>query len=275
MKYRDAALFSDLDGTLFNCRGEVSAANRNAIESFIAKGGMFGIATGRASQNALQHLPGVNINAPSIVFNGAAVYDYANKRYILENHLGAESVPLIKELAECGRRLDIQIYTEYEIFYVTPEERSYEPFVDMHRPCTFCKVEDIEDRPWLKTLFLGAEEDLGYAGELIAQRDLEDKFDIVRGTTDILPDAKYIELLPHGTNKGSCVEVLRTLPSVSGRVIICVGDYWNDLEMLQRADVACVPRNGAEEIKAVARYITPDNNHDAIAYIIENIIPGL
>jgi len=54
-----------------------------------------------------------------------------------------------------------------------------------------------------------------------------------------------------------------------------VGDYWNDLEMLQRADVACVPLNGAEEVKALAHYITPDNNHDAIAYIIEKIIPGL
>ena len=53
MKCSDAALFSDLDGTLFNCRGEVSINNRNAIEDFIAQGGMFGIATGRASQNAL------------------------------------------------------------------------------------------------------------------------------------------------------------------------------------------------------------------------------
>ena len=85
----------------------------------------------------------------------------------------------------------------------------------------------------------------------------------------------YIELLPHGTNKGSGVEALRTLSSLSGRSIICVGDYWNDLEMLQRADVACVPLNGAEEVKALAHYITPDNNHDAIAYIIEKIIPGL
>ena len=48
MKCSDAALFSDLDGTLFNCRGEVSINNRNAIEDFIAHGGMFGIATGRA-----------------------------------------------------------------------------------------------------------------------------------------------------------------------------------------------------------------------------------
>ena len=172
MKCSDAALFSDLDGTLFNCRGEVSINNRNAIEDFIAQGGMFGIATGRASQNALQHLPGISINAPSIVFNGAAVYDYVNKRYILANYLDAESLPLIKELAECGKRLDIQLYTEYGIFYVTPEERSYKPFVDMHRPCTFCKVDDIADRPWFKTLFLGAEEDLDYARELIAKRGL-------------------------------------------------------------------------------------------------------
>ena len=52
MKCSDAALLSDLDGTLFNCRGEVSINNRNAIEDFIAQGGMFGIATGRASQTS-------------------------------------------------------------------------------------------------------------------------------------------------------------------------------------------------------------------------------
>lgn len=279
MKYRQTALFSDLDSTLFDHRGRVSEANIAAIKEYIAQGGLFGVATGRASYNALKYLSSVPINAPSIVFNGAAVYDYASKSYLAEAGLDKAAVGFIKELAAGERRLDIQIYTDEEICYITPREHAWQPFVDMHMPCSFCRAEDIEDKLWLKAVLISSRPDGGAELEqiksLIAQRGLEDKLDIVLGTTDILPEAKYFELLPHATNKGSGIELLRTLSPVAGRSIICVGDYWNDLEMLQKADIACAPENGADGVKAAARFITPSNDHDAIAYIIKSIIPQL
>ncbi len=48
MDYHNLALFSDLDGTLLDSQRQVSRENRQALEHFIAGGGLFGISTGRA-----------------------------------------------------------------------------------------------------------------------------------------------------------------------------------------------------------------------------------
>ena len=45
MDYHNLALFSDLDGTLLDSQRQVSRENRQALEHFIAGGGLFGIST--------------------------------------------------------------------------------------------------------------------------------------------------------------------------------------------------------------------------------------
>ena len=40
MRYDQAAILTDLDGTLFDSRGEVTPASRAAIRAFIAGGGL-------------------------------------------------------------------------------------------------------------------------------------------------------------------------------------------------------------------------------------------
>ncbi|MBQ1423482.1 MAG: HAD hydrolase family protein, partial [Lachnospiraceae bacterium] len=47
MRYDHAAILTDLDGTMLNSRGEVSADDRAAIRDFIDGGGLFGLASGR------------------------------------------------------------------------------------------------------------------------------------------------------------------------------------------------------------------------------------
>lgn len=76
MDYRDTVILTDLDGTLFNSQGLVSKEDRAAISAYIQQGGLFGVATGREPGNARVHLPDLPINAPSIVLNGAAVFDF-------------------------------------------------------------------------------------------------------------------------------------------------------------------------------------------------------
>ena len=63
MKYAGVALFTDLDGTLFNSQHAVSEKNRDAIARFTRQGGSFGISTGRGPVNAKQMLEGVELNA--------------------------------------------------------------------------------------------------------------------------------------------------------------------------------------------------------------------
>ena len=60
-----------------------------------------------------------------------------------------------------------------------------------------------------------------------------------------------------------------------GRTFIAIGDYSNDLELLQEADVAVAVANALPEVKTIADFITRSNDEHALADLIENIIPKL
>ena len=61
----------------------------------------------------------------------------------------------------------------------------------------------------------------------------------------------------------------------AGRTLIAVGDYWNDMELLEAADVACCPENAIDEVKAVCAHVLPSHNDDALAALIRDVIPAL
>lgn len=87
MDYSKVALFTDLDGTLFNSRTQVSERNREAIRRFCDQGGSFGISTGRGPINAKEMLPDVALNGWSVVLNGAEAYNYAEKATAFRTYL--------------------------------------------------------------------------------------------------------------------------------------------------------------------------------------------
>lgn len=55
-------------------------------------------------------------------------------------------------------------------------------------------------------------------------------------------------------------------------VIYAVGDYYNDIEMIERADVGIAVSNGVEKLREKATYITVDNEQGVIADIIDRLL---
>lgn len=54
---------------------------------------------------------------------------------------------------------------------------------------------------------------------------------------------------------------------------IAIGDEQNDIPMIREAHVGVAVKNGIQELKAAADYVTEnDNNHDAVAEVIEKFI---
>ena len=239
MNYTQTAIFSDLDGTLFDSHGLVSEKNLAAILDYTAQGGLFAIATGRSYLNAKKYLPGVQINAPCIVFNGAGVYDPKLQNYPYAVHADHEAVE--KVLFWCREHLpmiDTQVYGERMTYYVTPEEtRALEQF--------------------------------------LKESGVDQRVAIVRAITEIPPYHEHIELLPKNLNKGSALHFCRTLPIYAGRLMIGIGDYKNDIELLEAADIACCPENACDEIKNLSSHVLPSNNDNAIASLIYDCIPSI
>ena len=90
-KFSGVLIASDYDNTMVYTEGalksggplpSVSRENREAVEYFMAEGGTFSVATGRALPSFSRVREGVPMNGPTVLFNGAAIYDFAQQRYL-------------------------------------------------------------------------------------------------------------------------------------------------------------------------------------------------
>ena len=90
-KFDGVLLASDFDNTLLYTEDALRTGgpvpplperNREALAYFMAQGGRFAIATGRALPAFLRHAGDVPMNAPGVVCNGAAIYDFEKGEYL-------------------------------------------------------------------------------------------------------------------------------------------------------------------------------------------------
>lgn len=270
MDYSKVALFTDLDGTLFNSQTQVSERNRDAIRRFCAQGGSFGISTGRGPINAKEMLPDVALNGWSVVLNGAEAYNYAEDATAFRTYLNKPvAEQLMNWVIQKFPEVNIMLCTESHLLF--PSDPAYENrwFVDAHQPMDVVSMEEAKCSNWLKILFCAPMEIL----EQI--RCYGTKHRIEGILESIYTSPVYLEYMPPKVNKGKCLQRLRKVPELQGRTFVAVGDYTNDLELLQEADVAVAVGNALPEVKQIADHVICSNDEDAIAYLIDVLIPKL
>ena len=272
MKFDQTAIFSDLDGTLFDCQGKVSQKNLDAVLRYTESGGLFAIATGRCPANMEPYLRDVAYNAPSIVLNGGGIYDRSTDTFLYKRFADREALASVLRYAITRfPHINLQVYTERDILYVSPRETLNMPFWELHQSSQFVSIEEAQKTDWFKALVFGKPEETCAVDRWIEEVGLRTRFDRVFASTDIVPDSLYLELLPKGGNKGTALEECRKLDVYAGRKLIAVGDYNNDLEMLQAADFAAAPCNSHPDILKIADLALPSNNDNAIAALIDAI----
>jgi hydroxymethylpyrimidine pyrophosphatase-like HAD family hydrolase len=212
-----------------------------------------------------------------VCLNGAAVYDFVHRKYI-------SAIPMDKEAAqdvllhclEMDWPLDLQVYTDDGIYYASPLDKADPGFLRIHQPTTCLPMDQLLQKTWIKTVLLEREVDaLALMRAYLKEKGYDKRLALVEGTTDVVKIGKYQELLPQDVNKGTGVDALRQLPVYAGRTLIAVGDYWNDMELLEAADIACCPANAIPEVKAVCAHILPSHNDDPMVTLIRDVIPSL
>jgi Cof subfamily protein (haloacid dehalogenase superfamily) len=255
-----------MDGTLLDSNGKVSEENQRAIQDFIEKGGKFGVATGRSQLNIVSFLKGISVNTPCILYNGGGLYDFETKEFLDISELSKKK--LIIYLHHCLKQYPnvvIQIYTSDMCFVVSSKELANPAVIEDHQPCTFCQIEEIMDKPWIKILFCAKPDELKSMEEKIV------KFELEQDVNWVFSSEIYLEFLPKDTSKGSMLKKLREY-MCGGYKIYAVGDFNNDKEMLQAADVGIAVKNALPGVKDVADRITVSNDENAIADIIYHLI---
>ncbi len=81
-----------------------------------------------------------------------------------------------------------------------------------------------------------------------------------------------VEVVARRADKGSALRRLCERYGTTLARTIAIGDSENDLEMLRVVGMPVAMGNAAPEVKALARYVTADNNHGGVAQAIYHLL---
>ena len=259
-------LYCDLDGTLLNDEKRVSAEDSAAIAEFVARGGRFGVATGRVPSIIGQIERELPVNAPCILYNGAGLYDLLQKRFLAMHPVDRKACARVAQKAlRWYPDLCVQIFTDSAIYEVNPSQRDDPQTLFERIPTVKCPLDEVPD------IFLKFILSLEPArlSELVERMDLPH---LNENLSAFQSSDVYLEFVSKGVCKGMALGDVRTRCE-NVQKILAVGDYENDLDMIRFADVGGAPENAIDAVKRAANVVIPaDNNHSAVATFLETVL---
>lgn len=275
-KFDGVLIASDYDNTVVYSEGAlragiaqppVSPRNREAMEYFMAQGGTFSIVTGRALP-AFAPLAGhVPMNGPTVLFNGAAIYDFSAERYLCTAFLPEEVRTHVHAVQQAFPEVAFEIYhDDNSIQAVHPNDitRGHQHLT--HSPTVTIADIDLAPSPIAKVLF---EEDTAYlqrVAEFIRSQPWGAGYEVSLSANCLM------ELTAHGANKGGMVARLAEMLGIEQRHVYCVGDHNNDIPMLRYAHIPFAPQNAIEPLHRIPGiHLLPNCWEDAIAAMIDEL----
>lgn len=263
-KFDGVLLVSDYDDTLYSHRLEVPEANRAAIGRFIAQGGRFTVATGRAEATFRPQLSRerLTVNAPVILSNGSAIYDFNADRPVYQSYLPPEAAEHMAQVCAAFPGLGFESYHDGDVYAFNPNFVTREHLRRVNVPYTLCASVGEMPLPWTK---------------LILEQDhpmlclVRDMFLSRWGALyeAIFSNHYLLEITAKGNTKGTLVRRVADSLGIGPGRVYCIGDNQNDLSMLAVSAIPFAPANCAPEVRASGARIVSHCDDGAVARVIE------
>lgn len=243
---------SDIDGTLVDAAGRVPPANEEAICRFQREGGLFTVSTGRYPQYAQRFGDRLRCNTLLICINGTCLYDTDTQCVVYSHPMDNDVLAVLRWVERscpCVNGIYLGIGLRGETAYPRTE-------TGFHLP------EHCSEPIYKAVLTMPAAAGDAFKAQMLAR--FGDRYAMERSW------AEGLELHARGSGKGDAVRQLRRLlPSV--HTVVAVGDYENDLTMLEAADIGYAVANAIPSVKEAADRLTVSHNEGALAHIIDDL----
>lgn len=260
---------TDLDGTLLNTKGAVSAQSALKINKLIDEGAAFSIATARTPGTVVGLLECLNIKIPVVLMNGVVIYDLQQKKYLNVAYIDEKVVKKIYEILGYAVKkafvytikedcltayYDTDFNSYQEEFYGERKNSSYKKFVR-------ATVEDLSHVAYL--FFMDTKANI----EAIYNQLVDIEGLAMTMYEDIYTKAYLLEVYSHKATKANGVKKVAELGEYNE--VVCFGDNLNDLSMFKIAHRGVAVNNAAPALKEVAYEIIGTNEEDAVASYVE------
>lgn len=260
----DGVLFaSDYDDTLYNSQLTVSPENRAALRYFMDNGGRFTVATGRAHRTFTPQISRerLEFNAPVILSNGAAIYDYQADAYVVRTGLHPDTPRRMEALCARFPQLGFEAYHDEDIYVHNPNLVTETHLKRVGVPFTQCPIADMPS-PWNKVIMEQDHDELLRIREDFLARWADD-YEL------IFSNRYLLELTHKNSNKGTMVARVAADLGIPREHIYCMGDNQNDIPMLALSAIPFAPANCDQSVKDWGARVLGHCDEHAVAQAIE------
>lgn len=273
-KFDGLLLVSDFDNTLVYTEEAlqkcvdmppVSPENRAALEHFMAQGGIFAVATGRAKPAFETVVDGIPMNGPTVLFNGAAIYDFKARKYVVTAFLPDTVRAHITQVVTDLPQVAVELYhDDNTIHALNANDVTRRHMHITHAPSV--EVDSMEQvpSPISKALFSTEEEHLDDLLAYLAAQPWYHDYEVVPSAVTL------VELTAKGANKGGMVQCMAALLGIRQENVFCIGDHANDISMLTWAGEGYAPANAIPLVlNTPGVHHLPDCRDNAIAALVD------
>lgn len=263
----------DIDGTLLDSRGQLPAANAQAIAEARAAGVEIVLATGRRYEFARQVFEPLEGPLTLILSNGAVVKRRDGTtitRHLLPRDIARDILARVPHRDGAAVTFDRpgagQVVFE-TIDWDHPRHGRFfaanRPYLDAVSPLEACLTEDP-----VQLMFSGG------CGEMRAVYDsLFGGDDYNVALTEYLDrDFSLVDILRAGCSKGAALREWAEMRRLRRDEVMAVGDNHNDVDMLEFAGTAVVMGNACADLKGRGWCVTASNDACGLATAIETFV---
>ena len=258
---------TDMDGTLLDGRGRVPAGLQEAVNDMRAAGIVFAPASGRQLANLRAVLGHVVDDSPLIAESGALAV-HGNEEIHSDTISAGEASAAIataRELASSGYDVGTVVACK-RCAYI---ERSDPAFLAQAR-LYYAALEIVDD---LMTIPL----------DEVLKVAVFDFDDIENGSSQALAAAvpsvqtavsglHWMDMTSPHASKGRALVALQARFGILPEQTAVFGDYLNDLDLYDQADLGFAMRNAHPGIHAAAAYTAPANPEDGVLRTVEELL---
>lgn len=245
--FSDILLTVDYDRTLTAPDSTIPQRNVEAIRYFMENGGAFTVNTGRSIPMTRAFRDIVPVNAPLLLYNGSAAWDFATGETVFCHEIPMNQEQTIRTCMERYPDMVVEIQG-WDAHYVFRKNPMWEGFTG-HNRCAFATAEPGDDLgPFLKfslygeirdvtvaSLFEGSPEEIARIDQVEA--DLRCRFG---DSVEVFRSApRIIDVHAKGVSKARSARLLQK--KLGRPILVCAGDAENDLPMMEDADYAFTP----------------------------------
>ena len=255
----------DLDGTLLTSDRRINPRAKLAVSLASEAGIIVCLASGRAVSTMFPYADELGLRGPLVSCNGAYVLGLDRE----EIHHRTLPDGVKKQVMAYGREnnLHTNVYVGGDVYFSSDGE-----WAELYRRRTGVSELSVQDMGELdrhkptKVLFIDSPE------AILRHRERLSRLIDPSSATITLSEAEYIEFLPPIINKAEGLKAVANVLNIDSCESAAIGDYYNDLEMVEWAGFGGAVSSAVDEVRNAADIVVSSNDEGGVAEFIQAVM---